>query len=112
MEERTNSPQFKSGMLLCGLSIVLIPVGFLAIGGGPCAGPNNALGSAILLSIGLGCAAGALLGSARVVRGFRAATNPLRLAAVASVCCAGLGLFAGLLYLYIGAEALQAYLRY
>src|SRR5215469_8373472 len=46
----TANGDFKIGATLCWLSSVTLPLGLLAIGGGPCAGPRNATGSAIFAS--------------------------------------------------------------
>src|SRR4029077_12931807 len=41
----------KSGIALCWASLLGLPIGLLAIGGGPCAGPRNLAGSLILLGL-------------------------------------------------------------
>jgi hypothetical protein len=54
--------KFKTGLRVCWLSVLALPVGLLAIGGGPCAGPRNALGWAILLTVGAVGIAGGTFG--------------------------------------------------
>jgi hypothetical protein len=44
--------RFKTGVGLCWLSLLTLPIGLLAIGGGPCAGPRNVAGCLILLVAG------------------------------------------------------------
>jgi hypothetical protein len=112
MYDQADRAQFKSGLWLCWGSLLLLPVGLLAIGGGPCAGPRNALGSAILLGIGLACLAAAVYGIARIIRHFRGAANLMRLIGAASVCGATLGAVGGGLYLLVGIISLEAFLRY
>jgi hypothetical protein len=102
---------FKSGLWLCWIAILLTPVGLLAIGGGPCAGPNNTLGSIILFGVGLSALFGALFGVAMVLRGIAAADGPSRLWGALSVCGAGLAGLAGVFYLLVGFAAASVFLR-
>jgi len=78
---------FKSGLWLCWIAILLTPVGLLAIGGGPCAGPNNTLGSIILFGVGFCALFGALFGVAMVLRNIAAAEG-LRDCGVLCLCAA------------------------
>ncbi len=112
MDEQTRRAQFKSGLWLCWASLLLLPAGLLAIGGGPCAGPRDALGSAILLGIGIGNLAAFVYGAAGVIRGIRGMRNLMRLFGTASVCGATLGAVVGGFYLLIGILSLGAFLRY
>jgi hypothetical protein len=112
MNEETARNPFRSGLWLCWISLFVLPVGLLAIGGGPCAGPRNALGSLILLGVG-GCAAGAAIyGVVRVLRGIKAKAISMRLWGVLSVACAGFAAFVGGVYLLLGFVSLETYLRY
>jgi hypothetical protein len=104
--------KFKSGLYLCWISLLLLPVGLLAIGGGPCAGPRNSLGSAILLTVGVCSVAAAVYGAIRVLTSIKAAQNPMRVWGAFSICCAGLGAFVGGVYLLFGIVSLRAFLRY
>jgi hypothetical protein len=44
MDSNLRTTQFKSGLWLCWLSLLALPVGLLAIGGGPCGGHVTRLG--------------------------------------------------------------------
>lgn len=104
--------QFKTGLWLCWLSLLVCPVGLLAIGGGPCAGPRNSLGSAILLTVGaMGTGAG-IWGIIRILKGLKSTKSAPRLAGVLSVVGAGFGSLIGGVYLFVGYESLQVFLRY
>jgi hypothetical protein len=104
--------QFKTGLWLCWLSFLALPLGLLAIGGGPCAGPRNGLGSLILLTVGAFGVGGGLFGMTRVFRAFKAAKNLLRAGGILSVIVAGFAFLVGGVYLFIGYESLQVFLRY
>jgi hypothetical protein len=112
MKSNLRATQFKSGLRLCWLSLLALPVGLLAIGGGPCAGPRNAAGSAILLTTGIGSLILAIYGIFRVLRGIRAAAILMRAWGGLSVCCAGFAGFLGGFYLLMGIISLEAFLRY
>ena len=105
-------PQLRTGLWLCWLSFFALPVGLLATGGGPCAGPRNATGSTILLVVGLVGVGGGLFGIAKIVRGIREAKNWLRVAGAVSAIVAGFACLAGLAYLFIAYQSLQVFLRY
>lgn len=104
--------QFGIGLRLCWGSLALVPLGLLAIGGGPCAGPRNAMGSAILLLGGLGSVGLAVYGIFRVLRGIRAASSLMRVWGALSVCCAGFAGFVGGIYVLLGFVSLDSFLRY
>jgi len=119
MLESTNSTrnptphnQFRTGLWLCWLSLLALPLGLLAIGGGPCAGPRGALGSAILFSVGMLAVGGGLFGIVRVFQGIKQTSNRLRVAGVLSVCVAVFASLGGGAYLLVGYISLRAYLRY
>lgn len=112
MDSNLPTSQLKSGLWFCWLSLLALPVGLLAIGGGPCAGPRNAAGSAILFTIGMGSLVLAVYGIVQVIRGFRAAKNLMRIGGALSICCAGLAGFVGGIYLTIGIISLEAFLKY
>ena len=112
MNKETGHNPFRSGLWLCWISLFVLPVGLLAIGGGPCAGPQNALGSAILLTVGGCAAAAAIYGVIRVLRGIKARAISVQLWGVLSVGCAGFAALVGGVYILLGFVSLQAYLRY
>jgi hypothetical protein len=112
MDEQSQDIHLRNGFGWCALSLLLLPAGLLAIGGGPCAGPNNALGSMILLSVGLACTGAAIYGSSRLVRGLRSATNVLRVAAVLSLIGSVFIVLLGGFYLVMGAVSFQSYMSY
>jgi hypothetical protein len=97
---------------LCWLSLLALPLGLIAIGGGPCAGPRNALGSAILLSVGIFGVGGGILGIIRIFQGIKQATNVLRVAGVLSVAVAVCASLVGGAYLLLGYVSLRSFLRY
>jgi hypothetical protein len=89
-DSESTGRRLKLGLRLCWLSVALLPIGLLAIGGGPCAGPRNAAGSAILLATGCFSFGLAAYGIFRVGTG-GGGTTALRGAwAAVSMCCAGL----------------------
>lgn len=100
-----------TGLCCCWVALALLPLGLAAIGGGPCPGPRDVHGSAILLAIGLAAVFPAGYGIARVVGNLRAASNPMRIFAVLSICVAGLVVFVGALYAWIGISSLRSFLH-
>lgn len=104
--------RFNAGLRFCWLSLLALPLGLLAIGGGPCAGPRNSLGSAILLTVGAFCISGSFFGVQRIWRGFNAAENPWRMLGVLSALVAVIPFLVGGVYLFIGYESLQVFIRY
>lgn len=104
--------RFKAGLRFCWLSLLALPLGLLAIGGGPCAGPRNSLGSAILLTVGAFCISGSFFGVQRIWRGFNAAENPWRMLGALSALVAVIAFLVGGVYLLIGYESLQSFIRY
>jgi len=103
--------QLETGLWLCWLSFLGLPLGLLAIGGGPCAGPRNAAGSAILLAVGTIGVGGGLSGIAKILWGIKTASIPLRVAGVLSAAVAGLASLVGGFYLFVGYQSLQVFLR-
>src|SRR5258707_14231554 len=104
--------QFRTGLSLCWLSLRALPLGLLAIGGGPCAGPRGALGSAILFSVGMFGVGGGIFGIIRIFQGIKQATNLMRVAGVLSVSVAVCASLAGGAYLLFGYVSLRSFLRY
>lgn len=112
MNGQTEHYPLKSGLWLCWTSIFVLPMGLLAIGGGPCAGPQNALGSAILLGVGGGAAGAAAIGVVKVLRSIRAEAVAGKIWSGFSVLCAGFAAFVGAVYVLLGFVSLEAFLRY
>jgi hypothetical protein len=112
MDSNRPTSQLKSGLWLCSLSLLAVPVSLLAISGGPCTGPLTAVGAAILLSTGIGAVTRAIYGILRVLREIHAAAILMRVWAMFSVCRGGLAGFAGGFYLLLGIISLEAFLRY
>ena len=108
----TRHNHFRTGLWLCWLSLLALPLGLLAIGSGPCAGPRNALGSAILLCVGMFGVGGGLFGIVRIFQGIKQTTNLLRFAGILSVSVAVFASLVGGVYLLVGYRSLQDYLRY
>ena len=109
MDATTAGTQFKVGIVLVGLSLLTLPIGLLAIGGGPCAGPRNIAGSMILLGVGACAVAAPIYGVFRIFQSFKLATAGARLLGVASVLCACPIILAGGCYFFIGVLSLRAY---
>jgi hypothetical protein len=110
--EQSARGKFKTGLWTCWLSVLALPVGLLAIGGGPCAGPRNALGSTILLTVGAVGTGGGIFGIIRIFRGIKEVKGLALLAGAASAIVGGFVTLVGAVYLFIGFESLQVYLRY
>src|SRR5271165_6686630 len=102
--------QFRIGMGLVGLSLLTLPIGLLAIGGGPCAGPRNIAGSIILLSVGACAVAAPIYGVFRILQNFKLASSGARLLGGASILCACPIVLIGGFYLLLGILSLSAYL--
>jgi hypothetical protein len=112
MPERTVETYSSVGIALCWLSLLILPLGLLAIGGGPCAGPRNIAGSSILFAVGL-CAVGSSLnGVYCIFRSFKSSGGASRVLAVFSFLAACFATAVGALYLFLGFESLSVFLRY
>jgi hypothetical protein len=110
MDTTAAETQFAIGMGLVGLSLITLPLGLLAIGGGPCAGPRNIAGSIILLSVGACAVAAPLYGVFRILQNFKLVSRGPRLLGAASILCACPIVFIGGFYLLFGVVSFQAYL--
>lgn len=99
-------------MGLVGLALLALPIGLLAIGGGPCAGPRNIVGSIILLGVGVFVAGGTVYGAFRIFQNFKLASTGARLLGAASILCGFPIAMVGGFYLVIGVLSLSAYLGY
>jgi len=102
---------FKIGATLCWLSSVMLPVGLLAIGGGPCAGPRNATGSAILLVVGVAAIVGPVYGVVRVIQFFRYVGLAGKAFGIISLLYAGAVAVIGSIFLLFGVISLRAFLH-
>src|SRR5262249_28492825 len=67
---------FKTGIATCWLSLLSLPFGLAAVGGGPCPGPRGRMGSIVVLCAGLAGLATAGYGVYRVIRSFRRLSTP------------------------------------
>lgn len=110
--DESRNRRFRIGLWLCWLSLLELPVGLLAIGGGPCAGPGDAFGSAILLAVGAVGVGLGLFGIARILQGFKGAQNLMRVVGVLSMVAAGFAFLVGAAYLFVGYQSLGVFLRY
>jgi hypothetical protein len=110
MDTTSTGTQYRIGMGLVGLSMLTLPIGLLAIGGGPCAGPRNIAGSIILLCVGAWAVAAPTYGGYRILRNFQSASGGAKSLGVASVLCACPVVLIGGFYLLIGFLSLRAYL--
>ena len=99
----------KVGAWTCWLSLCILPVGLAVIGGGPCAGPRDATGSAILIVVALAGIAAGIYGCLQIARAFREAGVGGRILGVMSLCPTLLVFAGSLFYLIIGVVSLQAY---
>jgi hypothetical protein len=107
----TPNLHFRIGTYLCWLSSVILPLGFLAIGGGPCAGPRNTAGSAILLIVGVATVIGPVYGIFRIVKFFRAVGVAAKIFGIISVVYASAVAVIGSLFLLFGAVSLVAFMH-
>ena len=107
----TANIHFKVGVYLCWLSSVILPLGLLAIGGGPCAGPRNATGSAILLAVGLATIIGPVYGVFRVIQFFRGVGIAAKFFAIVSLLYASAVAVIGSFFLFIGVISLDAFIH-
>jgi hypothetical protein len=112
MDAAATGTQFRIGMGLVGLSLLTLPIGLLAIGGGPCAGPRNIAGSIILISVGACAVAAPIYGAFRILQNFKSASGGARLLGATSILCACPGVLVGGFYLLIGVLSFSVYLRY
>lgn len=107
----TIDSKLKVGMALCWLSIALLPVRLMGVAGGPCAGPRNADGSAILLVVGFAAVAGSIYRGVRILRFFRVAQLRTKLLGILSLLCGCFATFVGGIYLLIGGISLPAFMQ-
>ena len=101
---------FRIGAYLCWLSSLILPLGLFAIGGGPCAGPRNATGSAILLIVGVATVIGPAYGIFRIVKFFRSVGIAAKVFGIVSVVYASAVTVIGSLFLLFGAVSLRAFM--
>ena len=106
----TPNLHFRIGAYLCWLSSVILPLGLVAIGGGPCAGPRNATGSAILLTVGVAALTGAVLGVFRIIKFFRVVGIAAKVFGIVSLVYASAVAMVGSLFLVFGALSLRAFM--
>jgi hypothetical protein len=99
------------GLIACWASTASLPVGLMAIGGGPCFGPRDAFGSIVLLFSGIGGMSAAGYGIDRVSRGLRQSSPVVRVFGGLSALAARLAALIEVFYLWIGVQSLQVYLR-
>ena len=112
MDALTTSTELKSRTGLVWLSLLTVPIGLWAIGGGPCAGPRNIAGAIILIIVGA-CAVGVpIYGALNILQNFKLASSGARFLGVVSLVCACLVTLVGGFFLLIGGLALSAFLRY
>jgi hypothetical protein len=102
----------KKSLRYCWGSLGLLPVATLAMTGGPCGGPNGAVGSALLFSVGAGSMSLAGLGVFRAFQVIRGETGGDRVWTAFSMLCASFAGLVGGLLASIGAFAFYEYLRY
>jgi hypothetical protein len=104
--------RFKSGIALCCLSLLALPIGLLAIGGGPCAGPRNLMGSLILLLAGVCAVLAPAFGVYHIFPSVKSAGTGKRVLAVISGLCACFVVIVGSLYLLFGFVTFCSFIRY
>ena len=107
----TANGDFKIGATLCWLSSVTLPLGLLAIGGGPCAGPRNATGSAILLLVGVAAIVGPVYGFVRVIQLFRYVGFAGKAFGIISLLYAAAVALIGSIFLFVGVLSLRAFMH-
>ncbi len=90
------------GVALCWLSLAILPLGLVVIGGGPCAGPRDFTGAVCLLLLGIGGLGTAGYDVFRVIRSFNAGGVKAKMLSVVSVLCAGCVAVIGGFFFIIG----------
>ena len=104
-------PTLRSGLFFCLITILILPLGLLAIGGGPCAGPSNIFGSLILLSVG-GLGAGSVIyGGYMILKRVRSASELMRLWSFLALACGAAITAVCALFLILGYFSFVGYLR-
>jgi hypothetical protein len=104
--------RFQSGVGLCWGSLVLLPFGLFAIGGGPCAGPRNALGAATLLGVGVSAVLAAAYGVYGILRSISKIPGWMKFFGALSIGISLLSLLAGGSYILMGGIAMESFVRY
>lgn len=102
---------FKSGATMCWLSSLILPVGLLAIGGGPCAGPRNATGSAILLVVGASAIIGPVYSVVRMIKVFQSVDLAAKAFGIVSLLYASIVAVIGSIVLFVGVLSLRAFMH-
>jgi hypothetical protein len=102
----------KKSLRYCWGSIALLPVATLAMTGGPCGGPNGAVGSALLFFVGSGSISLSGFGIVRALQVIREKTGGDRVWTAFSMLCAGFAGLVGGFLAFIGAYAFYEYVRY
>jgi hypothetical protein len=105
------NPTLRSGLFLCLIPILGLPLGLLAIGGGPCAGPSNIFGSLILLSVGGLGACSVIYGGYMILRRFSAASGLMRLWSFLALGCGAAITVVCALFLILGFVSFVGYLQ-
>jgi hypothetical protein len=90
--------KLKTGLWVCWISLVILPLGVLLGAIGMCAGPTSTNGAIAMLAFGACGMIAALYGGYNVLRGIQFGSWPLRIFSVLSVGCAVLVILAGLLF--------------
>ncbi len=98
-------------MRICWLSLLSLPVGLAAIGGGPCAGPRSAKGSIILICAALGGMAAAAYGTFHICQSFRGLRTSSRFFGGVSLLAACFVVAVTAFYLLVGIVSLHSYAR-
>ena len=106
----TANVNFRIGATLCWLSSLILPLGLIAIDGGPCAGPRNATGSAILLVVGVAAILGPVYSVVRVIQFFPLAFTA-KAFGVVSVLYASAVAVIGSIFLFVGVLSLRAFMH-
>ena len=107
----TADVDFKIGAALCWLSSLILPFGLLVIGGGPCAGPRNATGSAILLVVGIFAIIGPVYSAIRVFQFFRSVGFAAKGFGIVSLLYACAVALIGAIFLLVGVISLRAFMH-
>lgn len=102
---------FKTGIATCWLSLLSLPLDLAALGGGPCFGARDAIGSIVVICAGLAGLVAAGYGVDRVIRCFRRLSVLGRALGLLSIVAAGSVALVTTFFLFVGVLSLFDYLR-
>ena len=107
----TANVNFKIGATLCWLSSLILPIGLFGVGIGPCVGPRDATGSAIVLVVGIVAIIGSVYGVVRVIQFFQPVDIAAKALGVVSVLYAAAVAVVGAFFVVFGGLSFRAFVH-